>query len=919
MAAGSTHAAADGRLKTRPLRRSDPLSPSEVAELELSIGHRFEQQARRHGERLAIKSEGACVTYAELNQNANRIAHTIRAALPAGNQRVVLVLREDAGFFAVLLGVLKAGKAVVILDPSAPPARTQQILKDAQAGLVLTAHGGLSAAQVAAQAGCAVMNLDELSSTVAHDDPAFEVPPSTQAGLIYTSGSTGQPKGVIQTHRTFLRSVLAFTQGYELRTEDRVCLLASCGAAQGLVTVLSTLLNGATVHLFDIKQQGMETLPGFLIRERVTVFISGSTVFRHLVNALTEKDRFPDLRLVRLGSEAIRLSDVDLFHRHFGAGCSLINALASTETGPVTGCFVEGIPGAAERAVPVGWAVAGVEVLLLDDQAEEVGANQEGQIVIRGRYLSPGYWRRPELTGQVFKLANDGSGDGLYFTGDLGVKAEDGCLRHAGRKDFRVKIRGFTVELGEIEAALSSHPEVCDGVVSVRPDQRGDNQLAAYFVTSPDSSLAPGELRAWLRTRLPEQMVPALLLPLAKLPQTPDGKVDRAALPDPASLQPVAPIAGALPQLPLHREILSVWETLLPTRPIGITDSFFDLGGHSLLAMEMLKRVGGKVGKKLPVRLLLQKPSIERLAAFVLEDRGGDEAPDGLELNREGTRVPLILVELTAGTLGLARLMGADPTQPVYILPIADIQEARVLPSMAGIAVEQVRQLRAMRTKGPYVLGGYCFGGLIAFEMARLLQAAGEEVRLVVMVDSPTRENQWSRALVSVAGLAGRCLGWSNRRTAERVVRWIKRADRFEDITRKPLRLMAKELWSTGRAKLQYRQGPAQPTAGDALVFVWGEAYYRWMMAGFRMHRYGGQTLVLAAEGKAGQVAHLSSRWPRWAPGVEVEPTSGTHASCIGEHLPETAARLRKHLDRLALAHPPQENCGGRAGSRAAD
>lgn len=707
-------------------------------DLEQTVGRRFEQQVRLFPDRIALSCGAERVTYAELNRRANRLACVLRAQLPAGEQRVGLRMKEDARFAAALFACFKAGMTAVPLASSLPPARVQQILSHAEAALLLT-DGDAAAAPCVPAEGCVPLDLSRLDTPVGEAALTNTVPPERPACLIHTSGSTGQPKGVIQTHRTLLRSAMAYTNGYHLCVEDRVALLASCSTAQGMVTLLATLLNGATAACFDLCEHGIAGLRAWLIRERITVFISATTVCRQLAQTLDRAAPFPDLRLVRLGSEPVRRQDLESFRDHFPAACQFINALAATETGPLTQFVAHPAADIREEVVPVGWAADEVEILLLDEQGRAVGCDEVGEIVVRGRYLSPGYWRQPELTARVFREAPEGGGARLYFTGDLGVRTGDGCLRHRGRKDLRVKIRGFGVEVAEVEAALLRHPAVRDAAVTAREDGQDGSQLAAFLVPVSGEVLDAAELRTFLQPTLAAPMVPTAFYVLEALPLTPNGKLDRSALrgETPRALTWSRPTEA--PRTATERQLAELWQEVLGVTEVGIHDDFFKAGGDSLRAMRLMLAIETQLGRTLPLAALIASPTIARLALLVDRTDAGEAVGAAAVRGAAGgphfIQVPGIhgygflppAVARRVGSLcryyDALQYAGVDGQQPFH-------------ECVEDIAAHLVAQVGRLGAPGPCCLSGYSFGGLVAYEMACQLREQGRDVALVLLWDT---------------------------------------------------------------------------------------------------------------------------------------------------------------------------------------
>jgi amino acid adenylation domain-containing protein len=589
---------------------------------EQSVPERFEQQVTRFPDRIAIKTPDQLLTYNTLNQRANRIARAIREARGDTEEPVALVFTHGAPMIAALLGVLKVGKIVVPLEPAQPIARLSAIVEDSQAGLLVTDARSLPLAEGLTRVGVSILSVDEVAGARSGENLGLPLSPDRLMQIMYTSGSTGRPKGVVQNHRNVLHAVMRYTNPPRVVADDRVALLLSYARVAGMLQIFRALLNGAALFPFDLQQEGFARLADWLAREEITILQSIPSVFRHFAEILGGREQFPHLRLIHLGGDLVAKHDVELYKQHFAATCRLLNNFGATETATVRECFIDKTTVVPGNVVPVGGAVADVDVLLLDEDGQEVGTGQVGEIAVRSRYVALGYWRRPDLTRARFRSGPGGAR--VYLTGDLGRLGPDGCLAHLGRKDAQVKIRGNRIDVAEIEMALLEQPGVLAVAVAVTDRESGDPSLVAYVV--PRHGQPPGseELRAYLKRVVPEFMVPSAFVCVEALPRTPEGKVDRQAL---ATLGPVKPVLGgdsARPIEAVQRQLAEIWEDILKIHPVGVRDDFFELGGHSLLAVRMMDRIEQVFGRKLPLGSLFGGATIERLANVLLspETRG---------------------------------------------------------------------------------------------------------------------------------------------------------------------------------------------------------------------------------------------------------------------------------------------------------
>jgi amino acid adenylation domain-containing protein len=581
-------------------------------EIEQSIAERFEKQAVAHPDRIAIWSGGLTMTYAELNAAANRLGRAILRA-SGDAERVVLLFEQGGPVLVAVLAVLKAGKTYVPLDPGYPPARLAELLEDAQAGLILTDGRHLPLAeQLASGASLAVVNADAIDPAASGDNLGLSVAPDAIAYMLYTSGSTGRPKGVVQQHRNLLHFVRTYTNSLGITPEDRIGWLHSITFSASNMNVYPALLNGAAVYPHDVKQRGVDQLPQLLMRERITVCQCVPTVFRHFLSSMTGEERFPDLRVFELGGEPVYRRDVELFRRRVGTHCVLVNRLAFTEASVAAQYFITADTELNGSAVPVGRPADGMEILVLGEDGREAGLEEVGEIALRSRHLSPGYWRRPDLTAKAFLNGQNGNGLRTYRTGDLGRMRADGLLEYAGRKDFRVKVRGYTIEVAEVEAALLEIGGVKSAVVVAREDQRGDQRLVAYLVPA-GAPPAAGELRTRLGDRLPDFMVPSAFVVLDAFPLTSTGKLDRLALPAPDLAQVETASGYAAPRTTVEATVAAIWAEVFALERVGIHDDFFALGGHSLLAGQIAARIRRACGVDLSLGALFDAPTVAEL------------------------------------------------------------------------------------------------------------------------------------------------------------------------------------------------------------------------------------------------------------------------------------------------------------------
>ena len=610
-------------------------------EIEQSIPDRFEQQVRRHPDRMAVKTRRHRLTYAELNRHANALAHRLLERRGEASEPIAVLFDHDAPMVAAILGVLKAGKIYVALDPTFPEIRLARMLENAQPGLVVTADRMAPMARRIAGDSGRVLVVDPLAEGAAVANLDRAIAPDALAYIFYTSGSTGQPKGVVETHRNLLYYTRHYTNPCHFSKDDRLSLLQSCAFAGSVTPLFGALLNGGALHPLDLKAEGVGRLAEWLIEDEITVCILGASVFRQFAGGLTGGETFPRLRMVYLGSEPLYRRDVELYKRHFAPDCILVNSLGTTEMKNFRKLFIDKDTEITGDLVPVGHAVEEAEVLLLDELGRSVGAGEVGEITVRSRYMSPGYWRDPELTKARFLPDPGGGPERIYRTGDLGRMVDGDCLLLLGRKDFQVKVRGYRIELPEIEGALLALDAIREAAVVAREERPGEHRLVAYVVPAVSSTPTGAELRRGLEVALPGYMVPSAFVMLEALPRGPTGKVDRQALPPPGRGRPETGSPFEAPRTPVEARLTELWADVLDLERVGIHDAFLDLGGDSMRATRLAARVLDAFGRTLSPVALFEASTVARMAVVVT---------DGLARAMGSTARERLLAEMESDT-----------------------------------------------------------------------------------------------------------------------------------------------------------------------------------------------------------------------------------------------------------------------------
>jgi amino acid adenylation domain-containing protein len=589
-------------------------------EVEQSIPARFESIARRYPDRLAVKTEVHELSYQELNERANRLARTILDTGTEQAQPVGLLLEHGALPIVAMLGVLKAGRFFLPLDPTYPQSMLAGILHDSDPGLLIVDNSGFrNLGEVVHREGQACINMDDLTASTEDSNLGLDISPHSLSWLVYTSGSTGKPKGVMQAHRNQLHYARVRSNNWHISPEDKVCCPYSFAFSAAMWNIFDSLLIGAALLPFNLKAEGSSRLGTWMVNEEITISPFVSSMFRHFADDLDDDWCSPYLRFVKLGTERVDKSEVELYRRRFPSHCILATGLGSTETGPVRCFFMDHLSDIPDEGIPVGYETEGSEIIILGDDHNPVGPDQIGQIAVKGNFLSLGYWRQPDLTKERFLPDPEGKGERTYLTGDLGLMRPDGCLFHMGRNDSQMKIRGYRVEVGQVEEAILGVENIRDAAVKAIDDRGPDKCLVGYYVTGTDKTVTASVLRRTLERKLPDYMVPSVFVRMEALPQTPTGKLDRNALPDPGHERPELDTPYEGPRTPVEESLTAIWADVLGLDQVGVHDDFRDLGGSSLMAGQVISRVMHTFNVELQMKVLLESSTIAEMATLVTQ------------------------------------------------------------------------------------------------------------------------------------------------------------------------------------------------------------------------------------------------------------------------------------------------------------
>ncbi|MEZ4887302.1 MAG: amino acid adenylation domain-containing protein [Chitinophagales bacterium] len=712
----------------------------------------FERQVERTPDNVAAVFEGNSMTYRELNESCNQLANQLRLEGLQTGQLVGICLERSMEMLMTIIAVVKAGGIYIPLDPVNPMDRLKGIVEDVEAPFLINQENknGLTGIE-----GCKVLMIEDLLKDCKMASKAnlqLEISPKQNAYIIFTSGSTGRPKGVGARHESVVGFLYAMNEVVNLTEKDTVFNVASMAFDPSVQDYFMTLMVGAKLVLASREA----VMDGFLLREKLEEYQPTSmqatpSAWRLLLMAGWQGGQ--NLKAWSGGEGLTQELAWELVNR-----CKEVwNIYGPTETtiwATAKRVTKESLQSENNMGyVCVGKAITNYPLYLLDKNLQPVPVGIPGELYIGGVGVSDGYYNREDKTKECFvtsplPLQRRGIYSGMvYKTGDICRYLANGDLEYLHRADYQVKIRGFRIELGEIEAAIGVFEGVQQNVVMAKEQVGGDKRLVAYVVMNPESTLDMGELKVFLKDKLPDYMVPSVFVELEEFPMTASRKVNRNLLPEPDYGELTSENEFVAPRTEMETMLAAFWKDLLQVKEVGVYDDFFELGGHSLIAVQLMAKIRQATDIKLPLASLLENATIAQLAKLL----GGSEEDlqqhwsSLVPIKTKGKKLPIYLVHGAGLHVLLFKTLAKylDAEQPVYALQAKGLDgKSEPLDTMESIATHYVSEILQHNPEGPYCLAGYSMGGLIAYEMARIMKEMGKEVQLLAMFDTVAATNR---------------------------------------------------------------------------------------------------------------------------------------------------------------------------------
>lgn len=857
-------------------------------ELTGTIPDRFLNVADQLEMNIAIQLDEQAITYGELRQRVRCIANFFVHELGDQQKPVAVLYTSQKELIPLLVGIVNAGHIYSTLSANDPVMRIASVLENLAAPfLVVCDKKILSLAESVCPNGTKILLAEDVyleqitPSKVSLDGDSFAV-------VSYTSGSTGEPKGVLRTHKMILHQAWTYNQQFGMDVNTRMLGIRPYGTTSSLSELFNPLVNGSTIFPFDLKEDGLGSLPHFIKSHKITMLRPPIQVIRSLLDILPKGEIFPDIQYIFATGDVLYRRDVDRLRKIIPHEAVIVHQLSMSEAGILAVNKINRTTKLDADVVPAGFPVKGKEVIILDENGNSLPQGEVGEIFIRTNFTFPGYWRAPDRSSARFLPDPLDETKKIFATGDLGRLRPDGQLEFQGRLDARVKIRGFSVDLSAIDAALQRVPGALRSVTVAQSNESGERRLVAFVQPVNGQVLSPSDLRKDLLQILPDYMVPHLFITVDDFPLTTSGKVDRKSLPLPDWKQSQSSAEYVAPRDVVEEKLVSIWQKGFDIERIGIHDNFFDLGGDSLLASALFVEIELAFEKRYPLSILLQQGTIADLAG-ILRIQNASKPDCIVALRVEGTNPPLFLVPGGGSdTITLIELVEAlSKNQPVYGLEDAFIGTSRSVyaDGIKHAAGEFINAIKQVQPYGPYYLGGHSFGGLVAFEMACQLQATGEDVAHLALLDThaPVEINEVgtlnNRLLTHISNLRGR----SPYEVIQYFIQRVKR--RFSKL---------------GRNKWVQKIYKLKPV--ENILWYDNRRYVQMAHRGYKPGIYEGDAVVYRATERPLSVTwDMTAAWPEFVTGqVEYQDVPGRHITFIKQPNAEYLARLMtEYLERV--------------------
>jgi amino acid adenylation domain-containing protein len=697
----------------------------------------FEEQVTKTPDNVAVVFNGNKLTYQELNERSNQLGRKLREGGVKADEIVGLMVGENSIEMIIgILAIMKAGGAFLPIDPDFPRDRIGYMIEDCNVSIILRRSKESSRIRFGGK-------IFDIENEWLYTGDGSNLEKISKANnlvyTIYTSGSTGKPKGVQIEHTSIVNQISGLEKMYSFDSSLHHILLAPITFDPSVQQMFLPLTSGGKLFLVSkTTKHNTRALWNFIISNRIDIVNTVPSLMNVLLDHGDGGDGLHVKYIILAGEVFSR--NLYLRLKEAISADEIINIYGPTEA-TINTTLYECKAEEMSATIPIGKPLMNYTVLILDERLKLVPIGVAGEICISGVGLSRGYLNNHELTAEKFVGNPYKPGERMYRTGDLGKWTTDGNIEFLGRIDHQVKVHGIRVELGEIEGVLGQHPNVRETVVIDQHDHADNTRLIAYIVQNKGETLRNEELRDFLKEKLPEYMVPSAFVRMDGLPMTAHGKVDRGALPAPDQVTQQAKETFVAPGDELEKEITRIWEKVLGIQPIGVMHNFFDLGGSSLLAMVLLGQIEKLTGKYFPLPTFVAAPTVEKMASIIR--KGQESLPVHssplVAIRSGGSKPPIFFVHGADGNVSiyrdLAGRLGHD--QPVYGLQSQNLDmEQPALTSVEDMAAHFLKEIIAVQPQGPYFLGGYCLGGSIAYEIAQQLYGQGQEVALLVLMET---------------------------------------------------------------------------------------------------------------------------------------------------------------------------------------